>query len=233
MKIARKVTGRSGIAAFTNGFHGMTLGRSPRQPMRPNERAPTSACLNVVRLPFDGYHGKHVDTIALIEKMLEDPGSGVDAPAAFLVETVQGEGGLHTASNEWLRRLAALAKRNGALLIVDDIQAGCGRTGKFVSFEDAGIEPDIVCLSKSIGGIGLPVALVLIKPTYDQWLPGSIMDVPGSTIWLSSPVPRRSISGATASSRNRYMPRHPLLATVWRILSIATSTAKETCAAEA
>ena len=172
MKIARKVTGRSAIAAFTNGFHGMTLGSLAATANAAKRKGAHVGLPNVVRFPFDGYHGKHVDTIALIEKMLEDPGSGVDAPAAFLVETVQGEGGLNTASNEWLRRLAALAKRNGALLIVDDIQAGCGRTGKFFSFEDAGIEPDVICLSKSIGGIGLPVALVLIKPRYDQWLPG-------------------------------------------------------------
>jgi diaminobutyrate-2-oxoglutarate transaminase len=172
LKIARKVTGRTAIAAFTNGFHGMTLGALAATANAAKRKGAHVDLSHVVRLPFDGYHGRHVDTIALIEKTIEDPGSGVDAPAAFLVETIQGEGGLNAASNGWLQRLAALAKRSGALLIVDDIQAGCGRTGKFFSFEDAGIEPDIVCLSKSIGGIGLPVALVLIKPAYDQWLPG-------------------------------------------------------------
>src|SRR3546814_4518720 len=81
---------------------------------------------------------------------LADPSSGLDAPAAILVETVQGEGGLNAASPEWLRRIAEIAKAHGALLIVDDIQAGCGRTGGFFSFEDMGLTPDIVTLAKSL-----------------------------------------------------------------------------------
>jgi len=93
-------------------------------------------------------------------------------PAAIIVETVQAEGGVNVASRDWIRRLAELAKRNKILLIVDDIQAGCGRTGTFFSFERAGIEPDIICLSKAIGGIGMPMAIVLIKPELDVWAPG-------------------------------------------------------------
>jgi diaminobutyrate-2-oxoglutarate transaminase len=85
---------------------------------------------------------------------------------------VQGEGGVHTASDDWLKRLAALAERHKTLLIVDDIQAGCGRTGTFFSFEGAGIYPDLVCLSKSISGYGLPMSLLLIKPEHDIWSPG-------------------------------------------------------------
>jgi diaminobutyrate-2-oxoglutarate transaminase len=172
LKIARKVTGRQTIAAFTNGFHGMSLGALAATGNARKRKGAGVSLDHVVRLPFDGYLGKDIDTIAVAERLIEDPGSGVDTPAAFLVETVQGEGGLNTASNDWLRRLADLAARNDMLLIVDDIQAGCGRTGNFFSFEAAGIVPDVVCLSKSIGGIGLPMALVLIKPQYDQWLPG-------------------------------------------------------------
>src|SRR5690606_17056899 len=100
------------------------------------------------------------------------PSSGLDAPAAIVVETIQGEGGLNVASPEWLRRIARIAKDHGALLIVDDIQAGCGRSGTFFSFEEAGIEPDIVTLAKSLSGMGLPFALVLIRPDLDQWAPG-------------------------------------------------------------
>jgi diaminobutyrate-2-oxoglutarate transaminase len=172
LKIARKVTGRPTIAAFTNGFHGMTLGALAATGGAAKRKGAGASLNHVVRFPFDGYYGKYIDTITMIERLIDDPGSGIDAPAGFLVETVQGEGGLNTASNVWLRRLAALAERIGALLIVDDIQAGCGRTGSFFSFEEAGIVPDVICLSKSIGGIGLPIALVLIKPQYDQWLPG-------------------------------------------------------------
>jgi len=172
LKLARKVTKRSTIAAFTNGFHGMTLGALAATGNQYKRGGAGVALHNVVRMPFESYHGVGVDTVAIIEKMIQDPGSGVEPPAAFLLEVVQGEGGLNVASDSWLRRLSELASRVGALLIVDDIQAGCGRTGSFFSFESAKIVPDIVCLSKSIGGIGLPLALVLIKPEHDLWSPG-------------------------------------------------------------
>jgi diaminobutyrate-2-oxoglutarate transaminase len=107
-----------------------------------------------------------------VAAFLDDPSSGVDPPAAFVVETVQGEGGVNCASPSWLRRLAALAEAHGSLLIVDDIQVGCGRTGPFLSFEEMLVEPDIVCLSKSLSGFGLPFALTLIRPALDEWSPG-------------------------------------------------------------
>jgi diaminobutyrate-2-oxoglutarate transaminase len=172
LKLARKVTGRSTVAAFTNAFHGVTLGSLAATAGAGKRRAAGVDLANVMRLPFDGYFGDGTDTIALIERLIEDAGSGVDLPAAFLLETLQAEGGLNVASAEWLQRLDALARRHGILLIVDDIQAGCGRTGGFFSFERAGLYPDIVCLSKSIGGIGLPLAMVLIRPEIDRWGPG-------------------------------------------------------------
>lgn len=172
LKLARKVTGRETVVAFTNAFHGMTLG-SLAATARPAKRLAAGVSLhNIVRMPFDGYLGGNIDTIEIIRSMLFKPGSGVELPAAFIVETVQAEGGLNVASKDWLRRLAALAKQHRILLIIDDIQAGCGRTGTFFSFEPASIRPDIVCLSKSIGGFGLPMALVLIRPDLDIWKPG-------------------------------------------------------------
>jgi diaminobutyrate-2-oxoglutarate transaminase len=92
-------------------------------------------------------------------------------PAAIILETVQSEGGLNVASNLWLQGISDVAKKIGALLIVDEIQTGCGRTGPFFSFERAGIVPDLVCLSKSLSGFGLPLSVVLIKPEFDQWEP--------------------------------------------------------------
>jgi diaminobutyrate-2-oxoglutarate transaminase len=172
LKLARKVTGRPTVAAFTNAFHGVTLGSLAVTSSRGKRQGAGVDLTNVTRLPFDGYFGTDIDTIALIDKYLADEGSGVDLPAAFLVETVQAEGGLNVASSDWLQRLQGLAQRHGILLIVDDIQAGCGRTGGFFSFERAGLYPDIVCLSKSIGGIGFPLAIVLIKPDIDHWEPG-------------------------------------------------------------
>lgn len=172
IKLARKVTGRELVIAFTNGFHGMTLGALACTG-NATKRGGAGVPLNhVAHEPYDGYYGPDVDTAALLEQRLADPSSGLDAPAAILVETVQGEGGLNAASPEWLRSIAEIAKRHGALLIVDDIQAGCGRTNGFFSFEGMGFTPDIVTLAKSLSGMGLPFALALVRPELDQWSPG-------------------------------------------------------------
>ena len=169
LKLARKVTGRTNIISFTNGFHGVSLGSLAATGNRYHRMGATLP--GVTRAPFAGYMGPEVDTAEYLEKILSDPSGGVEPPAAILLETVQGEGGLNNASGQWLQRIASIAARHGALLIVDDIQAGCGRTGTFFSFEKMGITPDLVTLSKSISGYGLPMALVLIKPEYDQWGP--------------------------------------------------------------
>ncbi|MCF4130069.1 diaminobutyrate--2-oxoglutarate transaminase [Methylobacterium sp. SyP6R] len=172
LKLARKVTGRTNVVAFTNGFHGMTLGALAAT-ANPAKRAGASAPLaNTTFMPYDGFLGDEVDTLDFITPMLLEGGSGVDRPAAILVEMVQGEGGLNTASASWVRRIAVLARELGAILIIDDIQAGNGRTGSFFSFEPFGIEPDIVVLSKSLSGFGTPFSLVLIRPDLDRWQPG-------------------------------------------------------------
>jgi diaminobutyrate-2-oxoglutarate transaminase len=172
LKLARKVTGRRPVVAFTNAFHGMSLGALSVTARHDSRQSAGVQLDQVVRLPYDGYRNAGIAELDRFEAMVSDPSGGVAAPAAFIVETIQGEGGLSAASSEWLRHLAAVANRMGSLLIVDDIQAGCGRTGDFFSFEDAGIIPDVICLAKSISGIGLPMALVLIKPEYDRWAPG-------------------------------------------------------------
>jgi len=172
LKLARKVTGRSHIIAFTNGFHGMTLG-SLACTGNAGKRAGAGVPLGYVsHEPYDGYYGPDVDTAELLERRLSDSSSGLDAPAAILVEAVQGEGGLRAASPEWLRRIAEIAKWHGALLILDDIQAGCGRTNGFFSFDNMGFTPDMVTMAKSLSGMGLPFALTLLRPELDQWAPG-------------------------------------------------------------
>ena len=172
VKLARKVTERTTIVAFTNAFHGMTLGALALTGNESKRHGAGMDLHGVTRLPFDGYMGEDVDTLDYMEAVLADPSSGIDAPAAFIIETIQGEGGVNVASRGWLERLQKIAKRHGSLLIVDDIQVGCGRTGNFFSFEDYDIQPDIVCLSKSISGYGLPFALTLIRPGIDTWKPG-------------------------------------------------------------
>ncbi|WP_397433281.1 diaminobutyrate--2-oxoglutarate transaminase [Pseudomonas chlororaphis] len=172
MKLARKVTGRTNIVAFSNAFHGMSLGALAASARSAKRAAAGVSLPDITRMPYEGFLGPQVDTLSVLEHMLTMPGSGIDLPAAFIVEPVQAEGGVNVASPQWLRGLAQLASRHGILLIVDDIQAGCGRTGTFFSFEKAGIQPDLVCLAKSISGYGLPMSLVLIKPELDLWQPG-------------------------------------------------------------
>lgn len=172
LKLARKVTGRRPIVAFTNAFHGMTLGAVSVSGSRRTRQAVGIQLDEVVRLPFEGFAGATTVDLDRYESMVSGPLAGLDPPAAFIVEAVQGEGGLNCASSEWLRHLAAVAKRLGSLLIVDEVQAGCGRTGNFFSFEDEAITPDLICLAKSISGIGLPMALLLIRPELDCWAPG-------------------------------------------------------------
>lgn len=172
MKLARKVTGRKQIGAFTNAFHGVSLG-SLAATGAASKRHAAGISLNCVdRYPFDGYFGSEINTLEIIERYLSDPSSGFELPAAFLLETVQGEGGLNAASDTWLQNLAELCKRRQILLIIDDIQAGCGRCGPFFSYSEAGIEPDIVCLSKSLSGYGLPMSMLMIRDEIDQWEPG-------------------------------------------------------------
>lgn len=172
LKIARKVKGRSNIVAFTNGFHGVSAGALAATANSHFRGVAGINLGNVTFMPYDAYFGPSINTIDYLERMLDDAASGVDAPAAVIVETIQGEGGVNVASTTWLRALEKCCRRHDMLLIVDDIQVGCGRTGGFFSFEDAGIKPDVITLSKSISGYGLPMALVLLKPELDQWEPG-------------------------------------------------------------
>ncbi len=172
LKLARKVTGRHNVIAFTNGFHGVSLGAVAATGNAHHRGGAGVPLAGVTRTPFCGYLGGDLDTLKLLDRQLSDRSSGVDKPAAVIVETVQGEGGLNVASTKWLQGLEQLCRRHDMLLIVDDIQAGCGRTGTFFSFEPAGIKPDIVTLSKSLSGYGLPFAVVLLKPQHDRWKPG-------------------------------------------------------------
>jgi len=171
LKIVRMVKGRSNVISFTNGFHGLTMGSMA---ITGNAFYRDEAFINranVTFMPYDGYFGDGTDTSLYLRKFLEDSSSGVDLPAAVFLETVQAEGGVNVASFKWLKDVEQVCRDFDILLVVDDIQVENGRTGTFFSFEEAGINPDIVILSKSIGG-GLPLSLVLMKPELDQWKPG-------------------------------------------------------------
>ncbi|MEX1665307.1 aspartate aminotransferase family protein [Zhongshania arctica] len=168
LKIARRATKRQEIAAFTHGFHGMTLG-SLACTANSYFRGAAGVPLNHVS------HHKFgcLESLEQLAAHYADPSSGIAPPAAFLVETIQAEGGVNVASKEWLHALAKLAEDVCALLIVDDIQVGCGRTGSYFSFDGMGLDPDIICLAKGVGGMGTPMALNLVKPAIDNyWSPG-------------------------------------------------------------
>lgn len=172
LKLARKVTGREALVSFTNAFHGMTLGALAVTGNSTKRAGAGIPLVHATPMPYDDYFDGDVPDFVYLERLLEDAGSGLNEPAAVIVETVQGEGGMNTARTEWLRRLADLCRDHGILLIVDDIQMGCGRTGGFFSFEEAGIVPDIITLSKSISGYGMPLALTLVRPELDVFEPG-------------------------------------------------------------
>ncbi|RLT99977.1 MAG: aminotransferase class III-fold pyridoxal phosphate-dependent enzyme, partial [Ketobacter sp.] len=166
MKLARRATGRHEVVAFSHGFHGMTLGALAATANQYFRGASGVPLLHVSHEPF----GCDIGGLAA---RYRDPSSGLEPPAAFLLEVIQAEGGVNVAGKEWLQGLAALAKELGAALIVDEIQVGCGRTGSYFSFDDMGIEPDIICMAKGIGGIGTPMAMNLVHPDLDKhWSPG-------------------------------------------------------------
>lgn len=172
LKLSRKITGRQNVVSFTRGYHGMSLGAVAASGNRFCRSASGVPLSGAAFMPYDGYLGPAVDTADYVRNVLMDESSGIDAPAAILVETVQGEGGINVARKEWLQSIQAIARDVGALFIVDDIQMGCGRTSEFFSFEFAALSPDIIVMSKSLSGYGLPLSMLLIKEGLDAWRPG-------------------------------------------------------------
>ncbi len=172
LKLARRVKGRTGVFAFSGSFHGMSLGSLALTSSNSARAAAGVSLNNVVFMPYPHGFNLKFDTIEYLENILTDDHSGIEKPAAIFVETVQAEGGIVVASSEWLKELSRICAQFDILLVCDDIQVGCGRTGTFFSFERAGIIPDMVILSKSISGYGLPMTIVLMKPELDLWQPG-------------------------------------------------------------
>jgi diaminobutyrate-2-oxoglutarate transaminase len=172
LKLARKVKQRTGIFSFMGGYHGVSLGALSATSHRYYREAAGLPLGHVTFIPFPSGVMDSVDSIEYMEKVLEDERSGIEKPAAVLFETIQAEGGVNVAPLSWLQRLAEFCQRQDILLICDDIQVGCGRAGNFFSYEKAEIQPDIVVLSKSLSGYGLPLSMLLLKPELDVWKPG-------------------------------------------------------------
>ena len=182
LKLVRTATGRSTVLSFQGGYHGMSQGAlslmgslAPKKPMA----ALLGSGVQFMPYPYDyrcpfglgGAQGVKVN-LSYLENLLSDPEAGVELPAAVIVEAVQGEGGVIPADLDWLRGLRRITEKAGVALIVDEIQSGFGRTGKMFAFEHAGIIPDVVVMSKAIGG-SLPLAVVVYRDWLDTWLPGA------------------------------------------------------------
>jgi len=172
LKLARKVTGRESVVSFTNAFHGMSLGALAVTGNSMKRAGAGVPLAYTMPMPYAGFLGQESDSIDYFDRFLLGDGSGMETPAAVILETIQAEGGINVASEPWLKRLFEVCEAHGVLVIVDDIQVGCGRTGPFFSFENLGLKPDIICLSKSLSASGQPLSLVLMKPELDQWEPG-------------------------------------------------------------
>ncbi|MFI5527222.1 aspartate aminotransferase family protein [Kitasatospora sp. NPDC051853] len=172
LKLVRKATGRTGLVAFTGGYHGMSRGSLAVTGGLRARRAGGVGGGDVTFVPFEDGPLGPFDSVGYLERLLADPSSGTERPAAVIVEPLQMEGGVYPASRGWLRELRAVTEKYGVLLVLDEIQSGCGRTGTFFCFEDAGIVPDVVTVSKSISGYGLPLSLTLFRRELDVWEPG-------------------------------------------------------------
>ena len=170
LKLARKVKKRENIFALMGCFHGMTLGSLALTSDKDSRKGSGLPLTNVTHIPTP-YMFDNLNIVEYLDKILSDDHSGVDKPAAIIIETVQAEGGIYVFDNNFLQGVRAICDKHDILLIVDDIQVGCARTGTFFSFERAGIIPDMVVMSKSIGGYGMPMALTLIRPELDIWKP--------------------------------------------------------------
>lgn len=171
LKLARLYTKRTNVFTFMGGFHGMSLGSLSVTANKYHRDAAGVPLGQATFIPYPSGGVYVEDTIAYMEALVQDTHSGVELPAAVILETLQAEGGINEAPVAWLQELRTFCDRHGILLICDEIQVGCGRTGPFFSFERAGIVPDIVVMSKSISGYGLPMAIVLLKHELDIWKP--------------------------------------------------------------
>src|SRR5579871_1094693 len=157
LRLARRHKSRTGVIAFTNASHSLAEGHLTASSRRTGRSEHSEGRRNTVFMPFCGYFGEETDTVAYLRRHLEDSASGIDLPAAIIVEPVQVHGGVHVASPNWLKSLELLCRQFGILLVVDETQTGCGRIGPYFGFERANIRPDMVIVPNSVAG-GLPLS---------------------------------------------------------------------------
>lgn len=179
VKLAKTFTGRGNVISFSGGYHGMTQGSLALTGNLGAKNAVPNLMPGVQFLPYPheyrcplGLGGEAgVDALTYyFENFIEDVESGVVKPAAVILEAIQGEGGVVVGPTKWLRKIREVTEKHGILMIADEVQAGFCRSGKMFAFQHAGIEPDIVVMSKAVGG-SLPLAVLAIKKKFDAWQP--------------------------------------------------------------
>ncbi len=181
LKLVKTATGRNLTMSFHGAYHGMTQGALQLMGNLGPKKSLNGHLQDVHFLPFPydyrcpfGLGGKEGAQASLnyINTILHDPESGIPQPAGIILEAIQGEGGVVVAPDSWLQGLRALTQQANIPLILDEVQTGFGRTGKLFAFEHAGITPDVIVLSKAIGG-GLPLSVVVYQKELDQWQSGA------------------------------------------------------------
>jgi diaminobutyrate-2-oxoglutarate transaminase len=168
LQLAQRITGNRGVVGFAGGYHGMTY-RAASISASLAGRETSAHLRDFVALPY--VENVSDDDLELLERTLRGEVDG-QRIGAVIIEPTQGEGGARPFDPAYLRALREQCRELGVLVIADEVQAGVGRTGPFFSFEDSGLDPDIVCISKSISGLGLPMALNLVRRELDAWTPG-------------------------------------------------------------
>jgi diaminobutyrate-2-oxoglutarate transaminase len=233
LKLARIATGRRGVFAFTGAYHGMTAGALALTGANAVREPAVAGDAFLTRLPFPhpyrcpfglgGTLGESASA-SYVRTLLSDPHSGTATPAAVVVEPVQGEGGVVPAPDAWLRSLRAVTAEHGVPLIADEVQTGFGRTGTLFGVDHAGVVPDVMVLSKAVGG-GLPLAVVVYRAELDRWAEGAhtgtfrgnqlAMAAGAATIRhiLAEDLATRAavLGERLLAGLARYQARHPLL----------------------
>ena len=168
LQLAQRITGHRAVVGFAGSYHGMSY-RAASISASMAGRATSAHLKDFVALPF--VENVTDEDLELLDRTLRNTVDG-QRIGAVIIEPTQGEGGARPFDPAYLRAIRERCSELGIIVIADEVQAGVGRTGPFFSFESSGLDPDIVCVSKSISGLGLPMALNLVRRSLDSWTPG-------------------------------------------------------------
>ncbi len=243
MKLARYHTRRDKVIAFYGSFHGRTMGALSLTASRSVQRKGFGALLaGVIHVPYpNSYRGSHgippensaADVLEYIEgevfKRLADP----EEVAAIVIEPVQGEGGYLPASAEFLQGLQRITRKHGIMLVMDEVQSGMGRTGKWWASEHAGIEPDIVCTAKGIAS-GMPLSAMVARASVMNWKPGAHASTfGGNPVCIAASLATMRLAGRRIHGERQRAASGPAHASTRPRMARSSSARWAKCAARA